>query len=81
MDAYKKNYQKDTKSLKLSRRRSKLASLYQSERAQYEVKSMLTSVLGKFSARYAYFIDIASRLKLITGPILCHLSIVRIICS
>ncbi|KAF6025751.1 TCHP [Bugula neritina] len=38
MDAYKKNYEKDTKSLNMARRRSKLAALYQSERNQYEAE-------------------------------------------
>lgn len=37
MDAYKKNYTKDTKSLNLARRRSKLTSLYHDESLQYEV--------------------------------------------
>ncbi|XP_067935044.1 trichoplein keratin filament-binding protein-like [Watersipora subatra] len=38
MDAYKKNYAKDTKALNLSRRRSKLASLYHDESLQYEAE-------------------------------------------
>lgn len=37
MDAYKKNYVKDTKALNLARRQSKLASLLQREKDEYEV--------------------------------------------